>query len=96
MHNIYVTLSQLHSLDGFVILKDIKDISKAKFKKRSSKITKPPSYQKNTNTNGIKTNKDIEIPMDLDTYPKKCDDNLFHNKEFSFFTISNDSKKQLQ
>jgi hypothetical protein len=23
MHNIYVTLSQLHSLDGFIILKDI-------------------------------------------------------------------------
>jgi hypothetical protein len=35
MHNIYVTLSQLRSLDGVVILKDIsiEDICKAKFKK---------------------------------------------------------------
>jgi hypothetical protein len=35
MHNIYVTLSQLHSLDGLVILRDIfiEYICKAKFKK---------------------------------------------------------------
>jgi hypothetical protein len=95
MHNIYVTLSQFHSLDGFVILRDIsiKDICKAKLKKKkSSNITKPLSNQKNTNTNGIKTNKDIEIPMDSNIDLKKCDVNLLHNKEFSFFTISNESK----
>jgi hypothetical protein len=35
MHNIYVTLSRLRSLDGLIILKDIsiEDICKAKFKK---------------------------------------------------------------
>jgi len=81
-------------LDGFIILKDIsiKDICKAKLKKRSSKITKPLLDQKNTNRNDIKTNKDIEIPMDSNIDPKKCDDNLLHNKELSFFTISSDSK----
>jgi hypothetical protein len=35
--------------------------------------------QKNINTNGIETNKDIEIPMDSNINPKKCDDNLLHN-----------------
>jgi hypothetical protein len=37
--------------------------------------------QTNINKNGIKTNKDIEILMDLNIDPKKCDDNLLHNKE---------------
>jgi len=37
--------------------------------------------QKNINKNGIKTNKDIEILMDSNIDPKKCDDNLLHNKE---------------
>jgi hypothetical protein len=37
--------------------------------------------QKNINTNGIKTNKDIEIPMDSNISPKKCDDNILHDKE---------------
>jgi hypothetical protein len=41
----------------------------------------PRLNQKNINTNGIKTNKDIEIPMDSNINPKKCDDNLSHNKE---------------
>jgi hypothetical protein len=81
-------------LDEFVILRDIsiKDICKAKFEKRSSKITKPLSDQKNTNKNDIKTNKDIEIPMDSNIDPKKCDDNLLHNKDLPFFTMSSDSK----
>jgi hypothetical protein len=94
MHNICVTLSQLHSLNGLVILRDIfiKDIHKAKFKKGSSKITKPFLDQMNTNTNDIKSNKDIEIPIDSNIDLKKCDDNLSHNKEFSFFMISSDSK----
>ncbi len=35
--------------------------------------------QKNINTNGIKTNKDIEILMDSYIDLKKCDDNLLHN-----------------
>jgi hypothetical protein len=70
-------------LDGFVILKDIsiENIYKAKFKKRSSEMTKPFLVQKNINTNGIKTNKDIKIPMDSNIDPKKCDDNLLHDKE---------------
>jgi hypothetical protein len=42
-------------------------------------MTKPLSNQKNINTNGIKTNKDIEIPMDSNIDPKKCDDNLLHD-----------------
>jgi hypothetical protein len=47
--------------------------------------------QKNINTNGIKTNKDIEIPIDSNIDLKKCDDNLLHNKESKFFfVISND------
>jgi hypothetical protein len=46
--------------------------------------------QKNTNRNDIKTNKDIEIAMDSNIDPKKCDDNLIHNKELSFLTISSD------
>jgi hypothetical protein len=80
-HNIYVTLSQLRFSDGLVILKDIsiKDICKAKFKKKSSKMTKPLPNQKKFNTNGIKTNKDIEIPMNSNIDPKKCDDNLLHD-----------------
>jgi hypothetical protein len=44
-------------------------------------MTKPFSNQKNINTNGIKTNKDIETPMNSNIDPKKCDDNLLHNKE---------------
>jgi hypothetical protein len=70
-------------LDGLVILRDIsiKDICKTKFKKKSSKMTKPFSNQKNIYTNGIKTNKDIEIHMNSNIDPKKCDDNLLHNKE---------------
>jgi hypothetical protein len=31
-------------------------------------------------TTGIKTNKDIEIPMDLDIDLKKCDNNLLYIK----------------
>jgi hypothetical protein len=47
--------------------------------------------QKNINTSCIKTNKDIEIPMDLNIDPKKCDDNLLHNKETKKnIVISND------
>jgi hypothetical protein len=42
-------------------------------------MTKPFSNQKNINTNGIKTNKDIEIPMNSNIDPKKCDDNLLYN-----------------
>jgi hypothetical protein len=42
-------------------------------------MTKFFSNQKNINTNGIKTNKDIEIPMDSNIDPKKCDDNLLHD-----------------
>jgi hypothetical protein len=41
--------------------------------------------------NGIKTNKNIEIPMNLNIDPKKCDDNLLHNN-FILFAISSDSK----
>jgi hypothetical protein len=82
MDNIYVTLSRLHSVDGFIILKDIsiEDIWKAKFKKGSLEMTKPLSYEKNINTNGIKTHKSIEIPMDSNIDSKKCYDNLLHNK----------------
>jgi hypothetical protein len=58
----------------------IKDIRKAKFKKRSSKMIKHLLDQKNISTNGIKTNKDIEILMDSNIDPKRCDDNLLHNK----------------
>jgi hypothetical protein len=43
-------------------------------------MTKPHSDQNNINTNDIKTNKDIEIPMDSNIDLKKCDDNLLHNK----------------
>ncbi len=43
-------------------------------------MTKPRLEQKNINTNSIKTNKDIEIPMDSNIDRKKCDDNLLHNK----------------
>jgi hypothetical protein len=70
-------------LDGLVILKDIfiEDICKAKFKKRSLEMTKPLSNQKHINTNGTKTNKDIEIPINSNIDPKKCDDNLLNNKE---------------
>jgi hypothetical protein len=69
-------------LDGLIILKDmsIEDICKAKFKKRSLEMTKPLSYQKNINTNGMKTNKNIEIPMDSNIDLKKCYDNLLYNK----------------
>jgi hypothetical protein len=42
-------------------------------------MTKPLPNQKKFNTNGIKTNKDIEIPMDSNIDPKKCDDNLLHD-----------------
>ncbi len=82
MHNIYVTLSQLCSLDGFVILRDIylQKTCKTKFKKRSLEMTKPHSDQKNLNINGIKTIKDIEILMDSNIDLKKCDDYLLHNK----------------
>jgi hypothetical protein len=82
MHNIYATLSQLQSLDGLVILKDIsmKDICKAKFKKGSSEMTKPHSNQKIINTNDIKTNKDIGIPTDSDIDSTKCDVNLLHKQ----------------
>jgi len=38
--------------------------------------------QNNINTNGIKTNKDIEIFMDSNIDLKKCDDNLLHNNFF--------------
>jgi hypothetical protein len=48
-------------------------------------MKKPLSNQTNINTNNIKTNKDIEIPMNSNIDPKKCDDNLF-------FVISSDSK----
>jgi hypothetical protein len=44
-------------------------------------MTKHLLGQKNINTNAIKTNKDIEIPMDSNIEPIKCDDNLLHNKE---------------
>ncbi len=53
---------------------------KAKFKKMSSKMTKHILNQKNINTNVIKTNKDIEMSMDSNIDPIKCDDNLLHNK----------------
>jgi hypothetical protein len=43
-------------------------------------MTKPHLDQKNINTNGIKTNKDIEIPTNSNIDLKKCDDNLLHNK----------------
>jgi hypothetical protein len=43
-------------------------------------MTKPILDQKNINTNGIKTNKGIEIPMDSNIDLKKYDDNLLHNK----------------
>jgi len=49
MHNIYVTLSRLCSLDGFIILRDIfiEYIYKAKFKKKVIKdLTKLLSDQK--------------------------------------------------
>jgi hypothetical protein len=48
MHNIYVTLSQLHFLDELVILRDIsiKDILKPIFFKKSSEMIKPFSNQK--------------------------------------------------
>ncbi len=95
MHNIYVTLSWLCSLDGLLILRDIsiEDICKAIFKQGSLEMTKPFSDQKNINTNGIKTNKDIEIPIDSNIDLKKYDDNLLHNKETRiFFAISSDSK----
>jgi hypothetical protein len=70
-------------LDGLVILRDIsiKDICKAILKKGSLEMTKPLSDQKNINTNGIKTNKYIEILMDSNIDLKKYDDNLLHNKE---------------
>ncbi len=35
--------------------------------------------QKNINTNGIKTNKDNEIPMDSNIDPKTCENNLLHD-----------------
>jgi hypothetical protein len=41
-------------------------------------MTKHLLDQKNINTNGITTNKDIEIPMDSSINLKKCDDNLLH------------------
>ncbi len=44
-------------------------------------MTKPLSNQKHINTNGTKTNKDIEIPINSNIDPKKCDDNLLNNKE---------------
>jgi hypothetical protein len=44
-------------------------------------MTKSFSNQKNINTNGIKTNKDIETPINSNIDLKKCDDNLLHNKE---------------
>jgi hypothetical protein len=43
-------------------------------------MIKPHSNQKSINTNGIKTNKDIEISLDSNIDPKNCDDNLLHNK----------------
>jgi hypothetical protein len=52
--------------------------------------------QKNINTNGIKTNKDIEIPMDSNIDLKKCDDNLLHNKETKKNCGIKSFKKQLQ
>ncbi len=56
-------------------------------------MMKPFSNQKNINTNGIKTKKDIKIPMNSNIDLKKCDDNLLHNKETNFFfVISSDSK----
>jgi hypothetical protein len=82
-------------LDGLLILRDIsiEDICKAIFKQGSLEMTKPFSDQKNINTNGIKTNKDIEIPIDSNIDLKKYDDNLLHNKETRiFFAISSDSK----
>ncbi len=45
-------------------------------------MTKHLLGQNNINTNAIKTNKDIETPMDSNFDPTKCDDNLLHNKEF--------------
>ncbi len=48
--------------------------------------------QKNINTNGIKTNKDIEILMDSYIDLKKCDDNLLHNIFLKKNAISSDSK----
>ncbi len=77
-------------MDGFIILRDIsiKDICKAKFKKKVIKDKKKPfSDQKNTNTSGLQTNKGIEIPMDSSIDLKKCDDNLLHNKDFFFYDI---------
>jgi len=50
-----------------------------------SEMTKPLSNQKNINTNGIKTNKDIEILMDSNIDPKKCDDNLLHDYFYFYF-----------
>jgi len=59
-------------MGGLIILKDIsiEEICKAKFLKKSLEMKKPLSYQKNINTNCIKTNKDIEIPMDSNIGPK--------------------------
>jgi hypothetical protein len=54
---------------------------KAKFKKGLSEMTKSLLNQKNINTNGRNTNKDITIPMDSNIDPKKCDNNLLHDKE---------------
>jgi hypothetical protein len=45
MHNIYVTLSRLQSMDGFIILQNItmQDISKANFKKGLLEMLEPVS-----------------------------------------------------
>jgi hypothetical protein len=49
MHNIYVTLSSLHSLDGLIILRDI-SFKKPKLKKGLLEMIKPIS-PKNVNKN---------------------------------------------
>ncbi len=81
IHNVSIEINVF--MGGLIILRDIsiEEICRAKFKKGSLEMTKPLSYQKNINTNDIKTNKDIEIPMDSNIDLQKCYDNLLHNKE---------------
>jgi hypothetical protein len=44
-------------------------------------LTKPFSNKKNVNIGSNKTNKDIEILINSNFDPKKCDNNLFHDKK---------------
>jgi hypothetical protein len=53
VHNIYITLSRLHSIDGLIILQDltIKVISKFEFKKWLIKMVTPSSKHDITKKN---------------------------------------------